>query len=337
MAQKNKKFKLLDWNRDGKGVEGFEDTTPNVKFYFKLIKRRFSQLLSLNLLMLPLLIPIVGMIYLYLIIPKTGIMLTPSFSVLTGTSLFSHAPEVMLPLSLNSMQLNIPIYHATGYYIGIALFALVLLGTWGIQHAGITYVARGLARGDGVFVMSDYLYGIKKNWKQSIYIGIFDVLIIAFLGYDLFFFISNPSSFVNDLMLFVTGAMLVVYFFMRFYLWPMMITFNIKTWKMFKNAVIFTILGIKRNLLALVWLISVLGFNVILIVLFWQINVVVPLILPLFYALALYEFTSMYAAYPVIKKYMIDPYYTKDGQKKKDPDQTQSENESETGTETSES
>ena len=53
-----KKFKLLDWNRDGKGVVGYEDTTPTVRYYFKLFRRRFSQILSLNLMMLPLLIPI---------------------------------------------------------------------------------------------------------------------------------------------------------------------------------------------------------------------------------------------------------------------------------------
>ncbi len=334
MAPKQKKFKLLDWNRDGKGVEGFEDTTPTIRFYFKLIKRRFSQLLSLNLIMLPLLIPIVGMIYLYLVIPKTGIMLTPSFSVLTGTSLFTDSPAVALPLSLNAMQLNIPIYHATPYYIGIAAFAVLLLGTWGLQHAGLTYVARGLVRGDAVFVFSDYFYSIKKNWKQAILLGIFDVLIIAFLSYDLFFFISNPSTFVNDLMLFVTGAMIVVYFFMRFYLWPMMITFNIKMWKMFKNAVIFTILGIKRNLMALVWLVLVLGLNVVLIILFWQINVVVPLILPLFYALGLFAFTTMYAGYPIIKKYMIDPYYgdKKKGNASEQPEETETDTAAETQT-----
>ena len=30
-----KKFRLFDMNRDGKGVEKDEDTTPNFKFFFK--------------------------------------------------------------------------------------------------------------------------------------------------------------------------------------------------------------------------------------------------------------------------------------------------------------
>ena len=310
-----KKFKLLDWNRDGKGVVGYEDTTPTVRYYFKLFRRRFSQILSLNLMMLPLLIPIALIVYIYLSIPKTGTMSSPAFSVLSGTSLFTSSPSVQFPLSLSSLQLNIPIYHATGYYIGIALIALFVLGTWGLQHVGITYVARGLVRGDS-FVFSDYFYGIRKNWKHAIGVGIFDVLVIAFLTYDLIFFISNPSSFTNDLMLFLTGAMAVVYLFMRFYLWLLLITFNIKFFKMLKNSVIFTILGIKRNLVAALWILIVAAVNVLLVIMFWQINIVIPLILPLVYFLGLCLFTTTYAAYPVIKKYMIDPYYTPDGKRK---------------------
>ena len=36
-----------------------EDTTPTVKRYFKLLKRRFWKLISLNLMMLPMILPIV--------------------------------------------------------------------------------------------------------------------------------------------------------------------------------------------------------------------------------------------------------------------------------------
>ena len=189
---RNKKFKLLDWyGRDGKGVSGYEDTTPTVRYYFKLFRRRFSQILSLNLMMLPLLIPVAVIVYIYLGIPKTGTMTSPAFAVLSGTSLFTASPSVQFPLALSSLQLNIPIYHATGYYVVIALLALLLLGTWGLQHVGIAYIARGLVRGDGVFIFSDYLYGIKKNWKHAIGVGLFDLLVIAFLTYDLIFFISS--------------------------------------------------------------------------------------------------------------------------------------------------
>ena len=58
MKDKKKKFKLFDLNRDGKGVELEEDRTPNLKFFFKLCKRKFNQLIRLNLMMLFLIIPL---------------------------------------------------------------------------------------------------------------------------------------------------------------------------------------------------------------------------------------------------------------------------------------
>jgi hypothetical protein len=35
-TQNKKRLKLLDPMRDGKGVEKGEDTTPNLKYFFKL-------------------------------------------------------------------------------------------------------------------------------------------------------------------------------------------------------------------------------------------------------------------------------------------------------------
>ena len=42
----------------------------------------------------------------------------------------------------------------------------------------------------------------------------------------------------------------------------------------------------------------------------------VGIILPFVYYFALTTFMSAYAAYPVIKRYMIDPYYNEDGTEK---------------------
>ena len=52
-----KKFKLFDSNRDGKGVYEQENRKPTLKFFFILVKRKFTQLLQLNLLMLFMVIP----------------------------------------------------------------------------------------------------------------------------------------------------------------------------------------------------------------------------------------------------------------------------------------
>jgi hypothetical protein len=55
---KKRKFKLFDPNREGKGVYEQEDRKPNLKFFFVLTKRKFTQLLQLNLMMLFMILPL---------------------------------------------------------------------------------------------------------------------------------------------------------------------------------------------------------------------------------------------------------------------------------------
>ena len=78
--------------------------------------------------------------------------------------------------------------------------------------------------------------------------------------------------------------------------------------KLFKNALIFTALGLKRNIMSAIGKIFILGLNFILVVLLLPYNIVVPLILPLVYYFATSAYISAYAYYPVIEKYMITPY-----------------------------
>ena len=91
----------------------------------------------------------------------------------------------------------------------------------------------------------------------------------------------------------------------------MVVTFDMKLMKIFKNALIFVVLGIKRNIMALLGLAVVTLFAVVLVIIFLPMGLGVTLVLPFVYYLALCAFIYTYAAYPVIEKYMIDPVATK--------------------------
>ena len=86
----------------------------------------------------------------------------------------------------------------------------------------------------------------------------------------------------------------------------MLVTFNIKISKAIKNALIFTALGLKRNLMACLGLIIISAIAFIPMLLFLP-KYGVFLVLPLLYYLGICAFIYTYAAYPVIQKYMIDP------------------------------
>ena len=92
----------------------------------------------------------------------------------------------------------------------------------------------------------------------------------------------------------------------------MLITFDLSIFKMFKNAVLFTILGIKRNLMCLLGTALVIVINLAIYFTFMPLGTVLPFII----TVAIANLISVYCAYPVIKKYMIDPYYTEVQNKK---------------------
>ncbi len=289
-----------------------EDTTPTLKRFFKLLGRKFWTLVSLNLLMLPIILPILLALFIYIGIDKTPSETHVIFSQIYGANLIQATPDSTLLMDLFGSQTMIPSYHSTGTYIAIGACALFLIVTFGWQNVGAAYILRGLVRGDPVFLISDYFYAIKRNLKQGFFLGLLDFGVIFLLVFDFMYFWGRTGSFGNDLMFWAIAAMSVIYFFMRFYLYLLQITFHLSIRKILKNALIFTMLGIKRNLMALLGIILLAAIAIFLLAFFATVlgfnTIALPAILPFFYFLSFTSFMSTYAAYPIIDRYMIAPY-----------------------------
>lgn len=88
---------------------------------------------------------------------------------------------------------------------------------------------------------------------------------------------------------------------MRFYTYMMLITFDIKTFKIFKNALIFSVLGFKRNIMAAIGIAIMLGIYYLI----YMLSFPLGLSLMLVFFMAAVEFIKAYAAYPIITKYMV--------------------------------
>lgn len=311
MERKKKKFKLFDMNRDGKGVVE-ENRKPTFAFFFKSLFRKFPQLLRLNLLMLFQILPVIFFVLVFLLGNKVPSPTSTLFAPLFGIDQALSTPGAAQMLDMSSLQMELPVFSTLDNFILIFL-ALFLAITWGWQNVGSTYVLRGLVRGDAVFVFSDYFYAIKRNLKQGFIFGIIDFTFCAVLIIDLLFFNQiTGQSFGVDFMFFVILALIVIYFMMRFYLYNLLITFDMKNFKIIKNSFIFSILGIKRNVLALFGIIIFVALHVLLIFFLLPTPLGFVIILPLIYALAVTAFMGTYAAYPIIDKYLIAPYAKED-------------------------
>ncbi|MBQ8545789.1 MAG: hypothetical protein IJ437_02485 [Clostridia bacterium] len=306
-----KRFNLFDWYyRQGKesnkaDINALKD--PSIVNYFKLVWFKLGKLFSANLIF------VFGNF--------------PIFFFLLGISQFfdksSYAPayttwgpfQSILADSMgngdyvSSALIGIYGMHNDTSYksiFSIILIALsvLLIFTWGITKVGTTYVYRNMMSGDAIFPLSDSLYIVKRNKKQSFIIGAIDIILLAMLVFGIYILLQDASNPLSLFMLFLNAIMLLLYFMMRPYIYIMVFTFDLKITQIFKNATFFTILGIKRNLLMLLGSALLIAFNIGL--LFIPFITPVALILPLIITFALLDFMGVYAAYPNIIKYMMD-------------------------------
>ena len=95
-------------------------------------------------------------------------------------------------------------------------------------------------------------------------------------------------------------ALVFIYGVMRFYTYLMMVTFNMKLGKIFKNALIFTVMGFKRNILALLGMGLLTGIFAVLIIFLGQ-PIPAFYIIPFLCLLGFCGFMYTFAAYPIIE------------------------------------
>ena len=302
------KFRLFpNYNKPGKGVTKEQASTgakTTFSQFFGAYGRNFWNLSSLNLLYVVFNFPIFfGLFALTgnLSMPTTSptnVLYAPLFGMSQISTSLATGP--FFGMLGNNAKLLVP---STLTYVFFGLTALLFL-TFGIANTGLTYVLRSYVRSEPVFILSDFIEAIKKNWKQAFPLGFIDLGLLLILVWDIVFW-SQQSGFVNDMFYFGSILLAVLYVIMRFYLYLMMITFDLSIWKIVKNAFIFAVLGIKRNLVALLGIAVIVFLNLYLYLLIPFLGCVIPFII----TVATCSYIAAYAAYPNIKKYMIDPYY----------------------------
>lgn len=312
MAQikpKKRKFNLYDFfnGRDGKGVEKHPDAPRNLKFFFSLYRSRFGTLFTLNLMMVLGNFPI--LFFLFALsgnLNHTSTAPTSAlYPVLYGiTQIGGGTPlPILAPIYGILGQFGAVSVPSTATYIFYAIGILTVF-TAGFVNVGATYILRSMVREDPIFLWSDYRYAMRRNWKQALGIGLFDSLALVGLVYGaVFYYMNTGRYFFMNVAFYFFLFVAIIYLFMRPYIYLMAITFDLKFRKMLKNALIFSLLGFKRNVLAALGVL-ILGALVFLII---QVYLPLGIILPFILLLSHTMFYTVYAAYPVIQKYMIDP------------------------------
>jgi uncharacterized membrane protein YesL len=170
-------------------------------------------------------------------------------------------------------------------------------------------VAGNLARERYFFSFKDYWDAIKKCWKQALCAGLINLLFTAVLALVIWFYLSTTG------ILFVFGMgccllALVIFSFMKYYLWPQILMFRMSLWDAYKNAFLFAFLNLKSNLL--IGLVSLLCYIVAALLLLYVpylLSVVPVVVLGVCVFPGFKQLLVQYLVFPCLKRNMIDPYY----------------------------
>ncbi len=189
------------------------------------------------------------------------------------------------------------------------LFSIPIV-TIGPATAAMTHVMRKFILGDPIFMFHEYVNAFKKNFKQSFIMGLIDLPVATILLYNINAYagmVTEESDMGTKLILAGSIAMGFVLIMMHFYIYPQIVALNLNLVQILKNSFILMIAGFKRSF------VSFFLWFVIISLLYLGLPFTVFL-LP-FIPCSWLCFISTFCVYPVIQKYIINPYYESRGEK----------------------
>ena len=188
-----------------------EDMPDNrFKLFFTVLKIRFWKLIQLNLLY--------------------SIFWLPTFILLYLQGIVSYKTKE--PLSILFFLILIPCFMIAGP-----------------ATAGVTYVIRDWSRDEHAWLFSDFKDAWKENWKESLLIMLINGIVLLVFYVNMLFYRQMAVEKWGFLVLYYfIMVMGFIYLMMNMFLFPMLVTYKLKVRQIIKNAFIFTIAELPRNI-----------------------------------------------------------------------------------------
>lgn len=192
------------------------------------------------------------------------------------------------------------------------LFCIPIV-TIGPATVALQKVLRDFSNERPVFLFSDFFEAFKKNFKQGFVVGLLDAVLIFLLGVSIYFYyqqtLLDKTFFYVPLCISICAGFVIM--LMNFYIFLMISTLDMKLFPMIKNAFYLAILGIKTNLLTLVFTAAItIGISFL--------NILIAMLIGIVIFFALYNFIVVFNSYQYIEKFVISPYYEKTGERRPD-------------------
>lgn len=272
-------FGLFNYSKPGPGVSKDEPPKSPPARFFEILWRHLSKIIALNLIFL---IPVVVAAILMIVI-----FLLPVQHLAFNTWLLG-----MVDL----------------YLLYIVPLPLILLGPCTM---GLAFITRNFAREEHVFLWSDFWEATRKNWKQGLLNACVIYVAYVLLSFSIFFYGNQmDSNFLFVIPFAVCCVLAILMLFAQYYVPVMIVTFDLKLRHIYKNALIFAILGFLRNLM-----ITAILAAMIIATLFCPLQfLIVPGILLILILFSFISYLTSFVTYSIIDSYLIKPYYKKEAE-----------------------
>ena len=215
------------------------------------------------------------------------------FAILTAT------PFMLEWVGLPPYQNFLNFTHLAGGNPGIA--QLIILGIFAVAalflgpaNCGMAYVMRAFVRQEHVWPFYEFFRALWKNIRKGLLFGFLDFIVYALLllAYSYYSVMPSPMYYLQFLVL--AGG--VVYTMMRMYVYDMIVTLDLKTRDIFRNAFYLSIARLPRNLIALA-LCILIAYGT------YMLSLYAFLATPFFLFSVLALIVNIYT-YPVIRKHL---------------------------------
>ncbi|MCM1488880.1 MAG: DUF624 domain-containing protein [Firmicutes bacterium] len=190
------------------------------------------------------------------------------------------------------------------------LFGIPFIIFFGPATAATMQIMRKFVLEKPIFLWDEYKKTFKANFRQALGMGIFDVVFFGAFIYGISFYMqvldNDPSP--GNYVLFIVTIAIACYFYMaNFYIFLEIDSLTLPMGKIIKNALLLTIMGIKGNIITFV--VSIAALTAVVMFLPYT-TLVIP-----FLPFAWLMFLCAFISYPVIQKYIINPYYESKGER----------------------
>lgn len=214
----------------------------------------------------------------------------------------------LLPLTLGIAALSY-IKNTDVLIVVLAVLCLITAVTAGPATAAMTSVIRKFVIQKHTFIFRDFFKAFKVNFKKAVVIGFIDLFIFASAIASLYVYPDMAQKLNNKMFyaaMIVTLSLALVVTMMNFYVWLMLVATDLSLKDLIKNSFAFAFIGIKTNLITF-------AVCAVIAVAMAALGILYPpafmMLIPIIPA-AFICFIVTFNCYPIIQKYVIDPYYT---------------------------